>query len=279
MPTISSLPPPFSCLLHKMIEVQQLYKSFKGTPVLCGVDLSVKDSERLVIIGGSGCGKSVLLRHIAGLVKPDTGSVKVEGQDLVPLGERELTPIRRKLGVLFQGAALFDSLSVFDNVAFSLLEARSYSPKEIRERVLETLDVVGMGGQEKKKPAELSGGMRKRIGLARAIISRPKIMLYDEPTTGLDPQIADSINRLILKLSKNFNITSIVVTHDMVSAYMIGNRIAMLHKGKILVSGTPDAIQRDPNPLVQNFIHGVSEDRDLDLFDDGNRAEQPKVNA
>jgi len=250
-----------------MIEVAHLHKSFKGTPVLKGVDLTIRDSERLVIIGGSGCGKSVLLRHIGGLLQPDSGEVKIDGQEITKLGERELNPIRKKIGVLFQGAALFDSLDVFHNVAFSLLEDRSHSPKEIDERVRETLELVGMSGQEKKKPAELSGGMRKRVGLARAIISRPKIMLYDEPTTGLDPQIADSINRLILKLSKNFNTTSIVVTHDMVSAYMIGNRIAMLHEGKILVSGSPDEIQKNANPIVRDFIHGVSRESDLQALE------------
>jgi phospholipid/cholesterol/gamma-HCH transport system ATP-binding protein len=251
-----------------VIEISQLHKSFKGTAVLKGVDLSIGESERLVIIGGSGSGKSVLLRHIAGLLKPDSGSVKIDGQDIVPLAERALNPIRKKIGVLFQGAALFDSLDVFQNVAFSLHEERSHSPDEIRGRVREVLDLVGMGGQEKKKPAELSGGMRKRVGLARAIVSRPSIMLYDEPTTGLDPQIADSINRLILKLSKNLNVTSIVVTHDMVSAYMIANRMAMLHQGKILVSGTPDAIQKNADPIVQHFIHGISEERDLEFFED-----------
>ncbi len=250
-----------------MIEISNLHKSFKRSPVLKGIDLSIQNSERLVIIGGSGCGKSVLLRHIAGLLKPDQGSLKIDGTDIIPLNERTLTPIRKKIGILFQGAALFDSLNVYDNVAFSLVESRSVKESEIRQRVLEALEVVGMEGQESKKPAELSGGMRKRIGLARAIISRPTIMLYDEPTTGLDPQIADSINRLILKLSKNFSVTSIVVTHDMVSAYMIGNRIAMLHDGKILVTGTPDAIQKDPNPIVQNFINGISEELETELFE------------
>jgi len=250
-----------------MIEIRDLHKSFKGVPVLAGVNLDIGESERIVVIGGSGCGKSVLLRHMAGLLKPDTGSLRVDGQDLVPLGERDLNPIRRKIGVLFQGAALFDSLDVFHNVAFGLMEQRRLKDDEIRNRVTEVLEVVGMTGQEHKKPAELSGGMRKRIGLARAIVNRPSIMLYDEPTTGLDPQIADSINRLILKMSRNFNVTSIVVTHDMVSAYMIGNRIAMLHQGKILVSGTPDEIQRHSSPIVQHFIQGKSEDRDLDIFE------------
>jgi phospholipid/cholesterol/gamma-HCH transport system ATP-binding protein len=247
-----------------MIEISNLCKSFGGAPVLRGVDLQIADSERIVIIGGSGCGKSVLLRHIAGLVKPDSGSLKIDGQDLVPLDERALNPIRRKIGVLFQGAALFDSLDVFHNVAFSLIEDQSLGADEVRRRVTDMLAAVGMSGQEAKKPAELSGGMRKRIGLARALVNRPKIMLYDEPTTGLDPQIADSINRLILKLSREFNVTSIVVTHDMVSACMVGNRIAMLDRGKILVSGTPDEIQHSTNPIVQNFIRGVSEERTRD---------------
>lgn len=251
-----------------MIEISNLQKSFSGTPVLRGVDLKIADSERLIIIGGSGSGKSVLLRHIAGLLKPDSGHIKIDGQDMTPLSERQLNPIRKRIGVLFQGAALFDSLDVFHNVAFSLLEDQSLPTEEIRERVLETLELVNMKGQEKKKPAELSGGMRKRIGLARAMIYRPKIMLYDEPTTGLDPQIADSINHLILRLSQKFNTTSIVVTHDMVSAYRIGNRIAMLHQGKIHISGSPDEIQKSKNPIVHNFIHGISEEKDVDFFDD-----------
>lgn len=250
-----------------MIQIENLHKAFDNAPVLRGVNLSITDSERLVIIGGSGCGKSVLLRHIAGLIKPDQGSLKIDGQNLVPLSERELNPIRKKIGVLYQGSALFDSLNVFHNVAFGLMEERSLSMKEIQERVTEILDVVGMHGQESKKPAELSGGMRKRVGLARAIISRPKIMLYDEPTTGLDPQIADSINRLILKMSDTFNITSIVVTHDMVSACMVGERIAMLHQGKILVSGTPGEIQKETNPIVHRFIHGISDERSLDALE------------
>lgn len=243
-----------------MIRISGLHKSFGGVPVLQGVDLEIADSERIVIIGGSGCGKSVLLRIIAGLLKPDGGELWIDGQDIIPLDERGLNPVRHKIGVLFQGSALFDSLDVFDNVAFSLEEHRSAGEKEIRERVAQVLDLVGMTGQEHKKPSELSGGMRKRVGLARAIVGRPNIMLYDEPTTGLDPQIADSINRLILKLSQSFNVTSIVVTHDMVSASMVGQRIAMLHQGKILVSGTPDEIQRHSSPVVQRFIHGISEE-------------------
>jgi phospholipid/cholesterol/gamma-HCH transport system ATP-binding protein len=248
-----------------MIQISNLTKSFKGVPVLRGVDLNIEDSERLVIIGGSGCGKSVLLRHIAGLLKPDSGTVSIDSQNLVPLDERGLNPIRKKIGVLFQGAALFDSLDVFNNIAFSLIEERQLPMSEIEGKVAEVLDLVGMSGQQKKKPAELSGGMRKRVGLARAIINRPKIMLYDEPTTGLDPQIADSINRLILKLSEKFHVTSIVVTHDMTSAYMVGERMSMLHQGKILVSGTPDEIQRDPNPIVQHFIKGISEEKEVDF--------------
>jgi phospholipid/cholesterol/gamma-HCH transport system ATP-binding protein len=246
-----------------MIEIKDLHKSFRNVPVLQGVNLEVPESERLVIIGGSGCGKSVLLRHIAGLVRPDQGTIRIEGQALEVLNERELNPIRKMIGVLFQSAALFDSLDVFHNVAFSLHEDRTLKPADIKERVEEVLDVVGMSGQEHKKPSELSGGMRKRIGLARAIITKPRIMLYDEPTTGLDPQIADSINKLILKMSERFNITSIVVTHDMVSAYMIADRMAMLHKGRILYSGTPEEIQKHPDPIIQHFIRGISDEKDL----------------
>lgn len=242
-----------------MIQVEQLHKSFRGLPVLRGVDFTVQDGETVVIIGRSGCGKSVLLKHLCGLLKPDSGRVIVDGVDIVPLSERELIPIRRQFGFLFQGAALFDSLTLFENVAFPLREQRRFSEEEITRRVREALEIVGLSGAEQKKPAELSGGMRKRAGLARAVVAMPKYVLYDEPTTGLDPIRADTINNLILRLRDHYHVTGVAVTHDMASAYKIADRIAMLHEGRIHAVGTPCEIQASRDPVVQQFIRGQSD--------------------
>lgn len=242
-----------------MIQIEQLHRSFRGVPVLRGVDFIVQDGETVVIIGRSGCGKSVLLKHLCGLLKPDRGRVIVDGVDIVPLGERELTPIRRQFGFLFQGAALFDSLTLFENVAFPLREQRRFSEAEIARRVREALEIVGLAGAEQKKPAELSGGMRKRAGLARAVVTTPKYLLYDEPTTGLDPIRADTINNLILRLRDRYHVTGVAVTHDMASAYKIADRIAMLHEGRIHAVGTPREIQASSDPVVQQFIRGQSD--------------------
>jgi len=242
-----------------MIRVESLNKSFHGAPVLRGVDFEIQDGETLVIIGRSGGGKSVLLKHLCGLLKPDSGHVWVDDDDIVALSERRLSPIRSKFGFLFQGAALFDSLTVFDNVAFPLREKRTIGEAEIGKRVEEALDIVGLTGAGEKKPAELSGGMRKRAGLARAVVGTPKYLLYDEPTTGLDPIRASTINHLILRLRDRFHVTGVAVTHDMASAYKIADRIAMLHHGQIHAVGTPAEIQASSDPVVQQFINGVAD--------------------
>ena len=241
-----------------MIQITGLQKAFHGTEVLRGVDLEIREGETAVIIGRSGGGKSVLLKHLCGLLKPDRGQVVVDGVDIVPLREGELPPIRKKFGFLFQGAALFDSLTLFDNVAVPLREERR-AEAEIERRVMEMLELVDLAKARDKKPAELSGGMRKRAGLARACVARPKYMLYDEPTTGLDPIRADNINELILRMRDHLQVTGVAVTHDMTSAYKIADRMAMLHEGRIYAVGTPAEIQRSADPIVQQFIHGISD--------------------
>jgi len=242
-----------------MIQIQDLHKSFNGSEVLRGVDFEIHDGETVVIIGRSGGGKSVLLKHLCGLLQPDTGRVIVDGVDIEPLSERELTPIRKKFGVLFQSAALFDSMTVFDNVAFPLREERKFDEEEIDRRVEHALSIVDLLQAKDKKPAELSGGMRKRAGLARACVAEPKYILYDEPTTGLDPVLADNINNLVLRMRDHFHVTSIAVTHDMTSAYKIADRIAMLHEGRIHAVGTPPEIQATTDPVLRQFIMGTGE--------------------
>jgi phospholipid/cholesterol/gamma-HCH transport system ATP-binding protein len=227
------------------------------------VNLKVSGGEKVVVIGRSGCGKSVMLRHIMGLLQPDAGEVFFEGEKLTGLGEEAWNPYRRKIGMLFQGAALFDSLSVFENLAFPLREEGEKDEKVLRDKVAESLKIVSLAGTEKKMPAELSGGMKKRVALARAVIRRPDLMLYDEPTTGLDPVVGDSINRLILHLVKMFGMASIVVTHDMVSARMVGDRIAYLHEGKIYFEGTPEQVDRCEDPLVRDFVRGHASGMDV----------------
>ena len=212
----------------------------------------------MVIIGRSGCGKSVLLKHIIGLMKPDSGQVLIDGVDLTKLRGKTLNQIRLKFGMLFQGAALFDSMTVGENVGFSLQEHGLNGNKSISERVRECLQMVGMKGIEEMKPADLSGGMRKRVGLARAIARNPQIILYDEPTTGVDPIMGDAVNDLIRELHDKLKVTSIAVTHDMTSAYKIANRIAMMYEGKIIEVGTPDQIRNTRNPIVRQFITGAA---------------------
>jgi phospholipid/cholesterol/gamma-HCH transport system ATP-binding protein len=237
-----------------MIKIEGLWKGFGATEVLRGLDLEIRDGETIVIIGRSGGGKSVLLKHLCGLLKPNNGKVLVDGVDIVLLDEQELTPIRKQFGFLFQSAALFDSMTLYDNVAFPLREERR-PEAEIHKRVEESLTIVDLLQAQDKKPAELSGGMRKRAGLARAVVANPKYILYDEPTTGLDPIRADNINQLILRL----HCTGVAVTHDMVSAYKIADRIAMLHEGTIHVVGTPEEIQATQDPIVKQFITGVGD--------------------
>jgi phospholipid/cholesterol/gamma-HCH transport system ATP-binding protein len=239
-----------------MIEIVNLHKSFNSHSVLRGVNLSIKKGETIVIIGRSGCGKSVLLKQIMGIMRPDSGKILVNGRNVFEIGEKEINHFRMQIGMLFQGAALFDSLTVRENVGFSLIEHTSLTHDEIDKRVCDKLRMVGLSGIEDLMPSELSGGMKKRVGLARAICTEPKFVLYDEPTTGLDPIMADAIDNLIIRLRERLRITSIVVTHDMKSAYKVGDRIAMLYNGTIVGTGTPEEIKNSKDPLVQQFITG-----------------------
>lgn len=239
-----------------MIQIKGLHKSFDTNHVLRGLDLEIQTGEALVIIGRSGCGKSVLLKHMMGIIEPDEGTVVIDGIDIFSLLQRELDQFRLKLGMLFQGAALFDSLTVRENVGFSLYEHTSLPPEVIAEKVTEKLRLVGLQRIEDLMPSALSGGMKKRVGLARAICNDPKIILYDEPTTGLDPIMADGINELIVQMQEKLRVTSVTVTHDLKSAYRIANRIAMLYEGKIIASGTPEAIKNTEDPIVRQFITG-----------------------
>jgi phospholipid/cholesterol/gamma-HCH transport system ATP-binding protein len=239
-----------------MIEIINLHKSFGKNHVLRGADLIVEKGESMVVIGGSGSGKSVLLKHIIGILRPDDGKVMVDGVNISTLKENELYEIRKKFGMLFQMAALFDSMTVWENVGFSLLRNKKMSVSEAKAIASEKLGLVGLSGVEELTPAELSGGMKKRVGLARAIAHGPEILLYDEPTTGLDPIMADAINDLIIGMKHRFSVTSIAITHDMNSAYKIADRIAMLYDGKIVETGTPEEIRNTANPLVRQFITG-----------------------
>ncbi len=248
-----------------MIEVRNLQKSFGANKVLDDVNFQIEKGESVVIIGRSGGGKSVLIKHLIGLLKPDAGKVLIEGEDIVAMGERELLRIRRKFGMLFQGAALFDSMTVAQNVGFAFRENKTLGEKEIARRVAEVLDVVDLPGTENKAPAELSGGMKKRVGLARAIIYEPQIILYDEPTTGLDPIVSDSIDQLILRVRDRLKVTTVVVTHDMRSARRLGQRIMMLHNQKIYATGTPDEIFASQDPVVRRFVEGVSDPKEIDF--------------
>ena len=239
-----------------MIEITNLHKSFGSLQVLRGVNLTVEKGESMTVIGGSGSGKSVLIKHIIGLLFPDRGQVKIAGQILNNLDEQQLNELRKKFGMLFQMAALFDSLTVWENVGFGLKQHTKLSDREIRALATEKLALVGLKDVEDKMPVDLSGGMRKRVGLARAIAMDAEIILYDEPTTGLDPITADSINDLIVDLRKKLGVTSVAITHDMHSAYKISDRIAMLYKGEIQEIGTPDQIKGTTNPIVKQFITG-----------------------
>lgn len=240
-----------------MIEVRDLWKSFGAQPVLRGTSLRIGKGEAVVIIGRSGGGKSVLLKQLIALLHPDRGQVLVDGQDLCGLGERELIQVRRKFGLLFQMAALFDSLTVYENVSFMLQRERKHTEAEMRKLVAEALEMVELPGIEQKKPAELSGGMRKRVGLARAIIYRPEILLYDEPTTGLDPLAGARIDQLIYRVWEKLGVTSIAVTHDMASARRISKRILMLHEGAIYADGPTEQILSSADPIVHNFVNGI----------------------
>lgn len=238
-----------------MIEIKSLHKSYGSNKVLRGVDLSINEGESLAIIGRSGCGKSVLLKHIVGLLKPDEGFVKVEGEIVHQMNATQMYKMRQKFGFLFQGAALFDSMTVEENIALALIENQSQiSKKQIDEIVDEKLLLVGLPGIQQLKPSELSGGMKKRVGLARALVTNPKYILYDEPTTGLDPVMSDAIDDLIKSLNEKLSVTSIIVTHDMFSVKNTADKIAMMNEGQIYFVGTPDELLNSRDPVIQKFI-------------------------
>jgi len=245
-----------------MIEVRSLTKSFGTRTVLHDVNLSVANGQTLVVLGRSGCGKSVVLKHLIGLLKPDSGQVLVDGEDIIGLRERDLISVRRKIGMLFQSAALFDSMSVEGNLAFPLKEQGVRDGKELDARIAEALDMVELGGEQLKMPADLSGGMRKRVGLARTIVGRPRCVLYDEPTTGLDPITSDSINHLIRRLQRRLGVTSIVVTHDMKTAFHCADRVALLHEGRVHFDGTVEELKASADPVITDFIVGRSGESD-----------------
>lgn len=245
-----------------MISVRQLTKTLGTQQVLRGVDLEVANGQTCVILGRSGCGKSVLLKHFIGLFQPTSGEVWVEGEEITRLPERKLGGIRKKIGMLFQSGALFDSMNVEENLAFPLREAGVKSEDEIRDRVAEALEMVDLAGEQKKMPEKLSGGMRKRVGLARTIVGRPGCILYDEPTTGLDPIATDSINHLIRRLQKRLSVTSVVVTHDMKTAFHTADRVAFMHEGRIHFHGTADEVRASTDPILTDFIQGRSGESD-----------------
>ena len=244
-----------------MISVQGLEKRIGAQEILRGIDLNVARGETLAIIGRSGGGKSVLLKHLIGLMRPDTGEIWVEGQNIIKMTERQLASIRQKVGILFQGSALFDSMTVAENIAFPLREAGERDAKVLRKKVSEMLEIMEMPGQEDKMPVNLSGGMKKRVGLARSIVRQPSCILYDEPTSGLDPVVSDSINKLIRRLQERLGVTSIVVTHDMKNAFHVADRIAYLHEGRIYFHGTPAKLQQTSDPLLQDFMQGRSDEK------------------
>jgi phospholipid/cholesterol/gamma-HCH transport system ATP-binding protein len=244
-----------------MIELKGLYKSFGALKVLRGVDLQIPKGEITVILGSSGAGKSVLLKHIIGLIRPEKGRIWVDEVDITRLGDKDLTEMRKKFGMLFQDAALFDSMDVGENVAFPLREHTKLHEQDIQRIVAHKLEQVGLPGAEKKMPAELSGGMKRRVGLARAIALDPEIVLFDEPTAGLDPPMAESIEHLIIEMQRSLGRTFVAITHSMLTAFHIGHKIAMLHEGRIIKEGSPEVFRKSSNPVVKNFlIRGEHED-------------------
>lgn len=248
-----------------MIEVRQVKKRFGTQQVLDGVDLRIEKGESAVIIGRSGCGKSILLKHIIGLLQPDAGQVLIAGEDISCMSERALLRVRHRFGMLFQGAALFDSMTVAENIAFPLRREGRHTEKEIEAKVEEVLELVDLPGAGGKKPAQLSGGMKKRVGLARAIVYRPEIVLYDEPTTGLDPVVSDSIDQLIVRVCARLKVTTVVVTHDMRSMRTVGHRVLMLHHGRIYATGTPKEFFESQDPIIHRFVYGISDSKEMDL--------------
>ena len=246
-------PPPAP---RPVIEVQDLYKSFAGFEVLKGITLNMMEGTTTVVLGASGSGKTVLMKHIMGLFRPDRGRVLVDGEDLSRMGRQELSVFRQRMGMVFQSSALFDSMTVGDNVAFALLEHNDegLSEAEILERVKQKLAVVDLHDVEQKYPAELSGGMRKRVGLARAIVRDPKIVLYDEPTTGLDPITTESVDEMIIHARERLHVTSVVISHDIGSAFHIGDHIAVINEGRIVEEGTPKSVRNTKEPFTQQFL-------------------------
>jgi phospholipid/cholesterol/gamma-HCH transport system ATP-binding protein len=242
-----------------MIEIINLEKSFDGVKVLKGVNLKISDGEVMTVIGKSGCGKSVLLKHIIGLIKPDKGNIFIDNINITKLHMKELDTVRQKFGMLFQGGALFDSLTVYGNVAFPLKEKTRLSNKEVRDKVIQALKDVGLRGTGNKYPAELSGGMKKRVALARALITEPSIVLFDEPTTGLDPIILNSIHRLIISTHKKYGFTGLIISHEIPEIFEVADKVAMLHNGIIVESGTPEDIKASSDPFVKQFITGSLE--------------------
>ncbi len=240
-----------------MIEIRNLHKSFGKQQVLKGVNLSIQEGEVTAIIGRSGGGKSVLLKHIIGLLKPDRGSILIKGEDITKLKGQRLDEIRADIGVVFQGGALFDSMTVYENVAFPLREKTKLGKKEIHDRVIQALGDVGLEEMQNKYPAELSGGMRKRVALARALIGKPKIILFDEPTTGLDPILVRSIHKLIRDTQRLYGFTGLIISHEIPEIFEISDRVALLHDGRIIEVGTPEEIQKSDNIVVKNFIIGI----------------------
>ena len=246
-----------------MIEVRDLKKSYGSNRILDGVTFRIDKGESVVIIGRSGGGKSVLLKHLIGLLRPESGQVLIDGEDISRMNERELIRVRQRFGMLFQGAALFDSMTVAENVSFAFRRDRSLTPGEVTRKVAEALEMVDLPGTENKKPSELSGGMKKRVGLARAIIYQPEIVLYDEPTTGLDPIVSDSIDQLIIRVRERLHVTTVVVTHDMRTARRVGQRVLMLHDRRIYASGTADEFFASSDAVVRQFIDGVADAKEI----------------
>ena len=237
-----------------MIQVKDLYKAFGSNLVLRGINLTVEEGSTCVIMGTSGSGKTVLMKHLIGLLKPDRGQVIVDGEDIVPLGPEELAVVRRKFGMVFQSSALFDSMTVFENVSFPLREHTKMTEEQMRQAVRHRLEIVGLVGVEDKYPADLSGGMRKRVGLARAIVLDPKIVLYDEPTTGLDPITTDYVDEMILDAKRALGITSVVISHDVASSFKVGDTIAFLSDGKIVEQLPPKRLRQSTDPAVKLFL-------------------------
>ncbi|MBF0387621.1 MAG: ATP-binding cassette domain-containing protein [Candidatus Omnitrophica bacterium] len=239
-----------------MIEIRDLYKTFDRTQVLNGLNLSVRDGETKVIIGRSGAGKSVLLKCITGIILADSGSIKLNGEELTGLDQRSYDRVRSNIGMVFQGGALFDSLNVGENVSFFLDEHTTLSPARKKERMQHALSLVGLKGIGELMPAALSGGMRKRVSLARILCMEPKVILYDEPTSEVDPITADAINNIIIEMRDKLKVTSIVVTHDMGAAFKVGDSVAMFYHGQVIADGTPDEIRNSRHPVVRQFING-----------------------